>query len=143
MVLLLDIAIANPCASSNLVNAARYAGNYLIDAVERKKSKLRGSFSATTSLLPLVLSTYGKAGSDLHAFIKKLAIIPVEHRSEIHSNESQHLAEETEVVHLWRRFSFVQHQALSFCIVIICRQEVALAGTRKLRSQGSVSVQAR
>ena len=38
-VLLLDITIVTPCASSNLENEARYAGNHLADAVERKKNK--------------------------------------------------------------------------------------------------------
>ena len=54
--LLLDITIVNPCASSNLENAARHAGNHLADVVERKKNKYRGSFSATYSLLPLAMS---------------------------------------------------------------------------------------
>ena len=35
--LLLDITIANPCAGSNLGNAARHVGKHLADAVERKK----------------------------------------------------------------------------------------------------------
>ena len=52
------------------------------------------------------MSTCGKVGLDVHAVIKELAIRRVEHRSEIHSNESQHLAEGTEeVVRLRRRFS--------------------------------------
>ena len=45
--LLLDITIVNPCAGSNLGNAARYAGKHLADAVERKKNKYRGSFPAS------------------------------------------------------------------------------------------------
>ena len=48
--LLLDITIVNPCAGSNLGNAARHVGKYLADAVERKKNKYRGSFPATYSL---------------------------------------------------------------------------------------------
>ena len=36
-VLLLDITIVNPCAGSNLGNAARHVGKHLADAVERKK----------------------------------------------------------------------------------------------------------
>ena len=39
---LLDITIVNPCASANLENAARYTGNNLADAAERKKTNLRG-----------------------------------------------------------------------------------------------------
>ena len=50
--------------------------------------------------------TCGEVGSDVHALIKEFAIRLVEHRSETHSNESQHLAKETEVARLWRRLSF-------------------------------------
>ena len=86
--LLLDITIVNPCAGSNLGNAARHVGKHLADAVERKKNKYRGSFPATYSLFPLAMSTCGEVGSDVHALIKELDIIRVEHRSETHSNES-------------------------------------------------------
>ena len=90
--LLLDIAIVNPCTGSNLGNAARLLEKHLADAVERKKNKYRGSFPATYSPLPLAMSTCDKVGSDVHALTKELAITRVEHRSETHSNESQHLA---------------------------------------------------
>ena len=141
--LLLDITIVNPCVGSNLGNAARHVGKHLADAVERNKNKYRGSFPATYSLLPLAMSTCGEVGSDLHALIKELAIRRVQHRSETHSNESQHLAEGTEVARLRRRFSFVLQQALSFRTRHhFCRQGVALASTRQFRSQGPVSVQA-
>ena len=40
--LLLDITIVNPRASSNLGNAARHAGKYFADAVERKQNKYQG-----------------------------------------------------------------------------------------------------
>ena len=67
----------------------------------------------------------------------------VEHRSEIHSNESQHLAEGVEVARLRRRFSFVLQQALSFPHAPPSLQTgVALASTRQLRSQGPMSVHA-
>ena len=112
--LLLDITIVNPCAGSNLGNAARHVGKHLADAVERKKNKYRGSFPATYSLLPLAMSTCGDVGSDVHALIKELVIRWVQHRSETYSNESQHLAGGTEVARLRRRFSFVLQQALSF-----------------------------
>ena len=79
--LLLDITIVNTCAGSNLGNAARHVGKYLADEVERKKNKYRGSFPATYSLLSLAMSTCGEVGSDMHAFIKELAIRWVEHRS--------------------------------------------------------------
>ena len=72
--LLLDITIVNPCAGSNLGNAARRVGKHLAYAVERKTNKYRGSFPATYSLLPLAMSTYGDVGSDVHALIKELAI---------------------------------------------------------------------
>ena len=89
------------------------------------------------------MSTCGEVGSDVHALIKELAIRRVEHRSDAHSYESQHLAEGTEVARLRRRFSFVLQQTLSFRTRHhLCRQGVALASTRQLRSQGPVSVQA-
>ena len=141
--LLLDITIVNPCAGSNLGNAARHVGKHLADAVERKKNKYRGSFPVTYSLLPLAMSTCGDDGSDVHALIKELAIRRVQHRSETYSNDSQHLAEGTEVARLRRRFSFVLQQALSFRTRHhLCRQGVALASTRRPHSQGPASVQA-
>ena len=138
------ITIVNPCAGSNLGNAARHVGKRLADAVERKKNKYRGSFPATYSLLPLAMSTCGDVGSDVHALIKELAIRRVQqNRSETYSNESQHLAEGTEVARLRRRFSFVLQQALSFRTRHhLCRLGVALASTRQPHSQGSASVQA-
>ena len=79
----------------------------------------------------------------MHALIKELAIRRVEHRSETHSNESQHLAEGTEVARLRWLFSFVLQQALSVRTRHrLYRQGVALTSTRQLRSQGPVSVQA-
>ena len=141
--LLLDITIVSPCARSNLENAARHAAKHLADAVVSKKNKYRGSFPATYSLLPLAISTCGEADSDVHTLMKELATRRVNHRSEIHSNESQHLAEGTQVACLQRRFSFVLQQALSFRPRHhLCRQGGALAGTRQLRSQGPVSVHA-
>ena len=90
------------------------------------------------------MSTCCEVGSDVHALIKELAIRRVEHRSETHSNETQHLAKGTEVGRLRRRFSFVLQQALSFHTRHhLCRQGVALASTRQLRSQDPVSVHAR
>ena len=141
--LLLDITIVNPCADSNLGNAARHVGKHLADAVERKKNKYGGSFPATYSLLPLAIPTCDEVDSNVHAVIKELAIRRVQHRPETHSNESQHLAEGTGVVRLRQRFSFVLQQALSFCTRHhLRRQEVALASTRQPRSQGPASVQA-
>ena len=141
--LLLDITIVNPCAGSNLGNAARHVGKHLADAVERKKNKYRGSFLATYSLLPLAMSTCGDVRSDVHALIKELTIRRVQHRSETYSNESQHLAEGTEVARLRRRFSFVLQQALPFRTRHhLCRQGDSLTSTRRPHSQGLASVQA-
>ena len=89
------------------------------------------------------MSTCGDVGSDVHALVKELAIRRVQHRSETYSNDSQHLAEGTEVARLRRRFSFVLQQALSFRTRHhLCRQGVALASTRRPHSQGPASVQA-
>ena len=141
--LLPDITIVNPCAGSNLGNAARHVGKHLADAVERKKNKYRGSFPATYSLLPLAMSACGDVGSDVHALIKGLAMRRVQHRSETYSNESQHLAEGTEEARFRRRFSFVLQQGLSFRTRHhLCRQGMALASSRRPHSQGPASVQA-
>ena len=79
----------------------------------------------------------------MHALIKEFIIRRVEHRSETYSNESKHLAEGTEVARLRRRFSFCFTEALSFRTRHnLCRQGVALASTRQLRSQDPVFVQA-
>ena len=87
--------------------------------------------------------TCGDVGSDVHALIKELAIRRVQHRPETYSNDSQHLAEGTEVARLRRRFSFLLQQALSFRTRHhLCRQGVALASTRRPHSQGPASVQA-
>ena len=99
---LIDITIVNPCAGFNLGNAVRHVEKHLADAAERKKNKNRGSFPATYSLLPLAMPTCGNVGSDVRALIKELAIRRVEHRSETHSYESQHLVEGTEVARLRR-----------------------------------------
>ena len=89
------------------------------------------------------MSTCGEVGSDVHALIKELAIRRVENRSKTHSNEPRHLAEGTEVARLRRRFYIVLQQALSFGTRHhLCKQRVALASTRRLRSQGPVSVHA-
>ena len=107
------------------------------------RNKYRGSFSATYFFVPLAILACDAVGLDEHVLTKELAIRWVEHRSEIHSNEFQHLTEGTEVARLRWRFSCVVQQALSFCTRHhLCRQEVALAGTGKLRSQGRVSLHA-
>ena len=86
-VLLLFITVGSPSVSSNLDNLARHAGKHLIIAVERKNKKRRGSCPATLSLLSVSMSTCGKAGPSVHAFIKGLAIGRVESKKEIHTNE--------------------------------------------------------
>ena len=74
--------------------------------MERKNDKYQGSFPATY-FFPVAMFTCREAGSDVHALIKELAIRQVEHRPDIHSDESRHLAEGTEVVRFRRRSSFV------------------------------------
>ena len=59
--LLLDITIVNPCAGSNLGNAARHVGKHLADEVERKKNKYRGSFPATYAREVQPTSKFAKA----------------------------------------------------------------------------------
>ena len=107
-----------------------------------EEKQVSGLFPRYLLPLPLAMSTCGEVGSDVHALIKDLAIRRVEHRWEKHSNESQHPAEGAEVARLRQRFSFVLLQALSFRTRHhLCTQGVALASTRKLRSQGPASVQ--
>ena len=137
--LLLDIAIVNSCAGSNLGNVVRHVEKRLADEVERKKNKYRGSFPATYSLFPLAISTCGDVGSDVHALIKELAIRRVQHRSETPSNESRHLAEGTEVGRLRRRFSFDLQQALSFRT----RHHLRRQGGWRLRAPDSPMCKAR
>ena len=97
----------------------------------------------THTLLPPAMSTCCDVGSDVHALIKELAIRRVQHRSETYFNESQYLAEGTEVARLRRQFSFVLQQALSFRTHHhLRRQGVALASTRRSHPQGPASVQA-
>ena len=110
--LLLGITIVNPCAGSNMGNAARHVGKILADAVESTKTKYRSSFTATSSPLPLAMSTCGEVGSDVHALIKELATRRVDNRPETHSNKSEHLAAGTAVARLRRRFYFVLQQTL-------------------------------
>ena len=56
---------------------------HLAHAVEWKKNKYWGSFTATYSLLPIAMSTSGDVGSDVHVLIKELAIRRVQHRLDI------------------------------------------------------------
>ena len=98
----LDINIVNPCASSNLDNAAMQEITSPTQSSGRKTSiGARFPLSTPTSLsLCRLMSTYGEVGSDVHALTKELAIRRVEHRSETHSNDSYHLAEGTQVARL-------------------------------------------
>ena len=67
----------------------------------------------------------------------------VEHWLDIYPNKFQHLTEGTEVARLRLPLPFILQDALSFrSRHHLCRQGVALAGTRELRSQGPVSVHA-
>ena len=139
----MNLTIVYPFAGFNLKNAARHPGKHLADAVERKKNKYGDSFPATYLLILTAMSTCGEASSDVHALIKELAIRRVERRSDEHSDESQHLAEVTEVERLWRRFSFAIQQALSFRTRHhLCRRRVTLADSQQLRSHDPMPVQA-
>ena len=91
-VLLLDIAIVSPWVSSNLENVLCHPGKHTANPVEQKKSKYRDSFPAIYSLLPLAVSTCGETEPDVHALIKELTTRWVEHKSEMHSDKSRHLA---------------------------------------------------
>ena len=89
------------------------------------------------------MSTCDEVGSEVRALIKELAIRRVEHRSEIHFNESQLLAEGAQVTRLRRQLSFVSQHAHSFRMPhYLFRQGEGLAGTQQLRSRGPVSVHA-
>ena len=86
-----------------------------------------------------LINTHTHTHTPEHFLIKELAIRRVEHRLETHSNKSQHLAEGAEVAHARRRSSFVLQQELSFRTRHhLCRQGVAFASTRQLRSQDPV-----
>ena len=70
----------------NLINTHTHTHTHtqhLAHAVEWKKNKYWGSFTATYSLLPIAMSTSGDVGSDVHALIKELAIRRVQHRLDI------------------------------------------------------------
>ena len=70
--ILLDITIVGPSNSSSLENAARHTGNHLAEAVEQNKNKYSGSFPASHSLIPLVMTSCGEIGSDVYALFKEL-----------------------------------------------------------------------
>ena len=84
------------------------------------------------------MSACDEVGSDVHALIKKLAIRRVEHRSETHTNESQHLAEGTEVARLRRRF-------ILFYSRYLCSERVTNSADKGwcLRAPGSSVLKAR
>ena len=101
---LLDITIIDPSNSSSLENAARHTGNHLTEAVEQKKNKYRGSFSAFHSLIPLVMSSCGKGGSDVYASSRSLRI---GRRSEKYFGEFKHMVEGVVIARLRQRSSIV------------------------------------
>ena len=89
------------------------------------------------------MSACGEAVSNVHVLTKELTIRRVEHRSEIHSNESRHLADGTEVECIRRRLSFVVQQVFSFRTRHhLCRQRVTFTGTQQIRLQGPMPVHA-
>ena len=110
----------------------------------RRKTSIGARSPLPTPSFLSLCQTCSEIGSGMHALIKELAIRRVEHRSEIHSNESQHLVEGTQVARLRRRLSFVvlQQAPSSRTRHHLCRQGMALESTRQLRSRGLVSVHA-
>ena len=142
-VLLFDITIVNPCASFNLESEACHTRTHHADAIEGTKNKYLGSSPVTYSLVRVAMSTYCEADSDVHALLLDLGIRRVQHKPEMHSNESQHLAEGTEVARLWWQPSFVLHQAFLFRTRHhLYRQGAALAGSQQLCLQDSAHVHA-
>lgn len=89
----LDHTIVNSCISRNLGSVTRQTGNYLTDALERKKNKFRGSFHVIYSLFHLAMSTCGKRALEAHALIENIAHRRVYYRSELLSGVSRGLAE--------------------------------------------------
>ena len=87
--LLLDIAIVNPCASSNLE-----AQHGMQENTSSTQSSGRKINIGARSPLPTPFF--------LSQLIKELAIRLVTYRSDIHLNKSQHLALGTELARLWR-----------------------------------------
>ena len=143
--LLLDITIVNPLRrlQSGECSTPRRKTPRRRSRAEGKTSIGARSPLPTPSLPLRYVDMWVTLAQTVHALIKELAIRRVQHRSETYSNDSQHLAEGTEVARLRRRFSFVLQQALSFRTRHhLCRQGVALASTRRPHSQGPASVQA-
>ena len=137
--LLLNITITNPCVGSNLGNATHHVGKHLADAVKRKKNKYRGSFPATYSLLPVP--------------VVRLAQTSIPSSRARHQTGRAHVGDTLQRVPTSggrdgssassAAILFFLQQALSFHTRRhLCRQRVAIASTRQLRSQCPVSVQA-
>ena len=142
--LLLDITTANPCASAPnwiMQRAMQETPHRRSQAEEEQVSVLVRPYKTLIPLL-IAMSACGEAGPDVHALIRELGIRRVQQSSEIHSDESRHMVEGTEVICLRWRFSFVLQQALSFRKRHhLCRQGVKLADTQQLDPQGLVDVQ--
>ena len=84
------------------------------------------------------MSTRGEIGPDVHA-LKELAVRREEHRSEIHSNESQHLAEGMEVagtffphasLSLQTEGGACGHPTAQFAMPGVCTRALYRGGTR-------------
>ena len=138
---LLDITIVDPFAGFNLENAARHVEKPPYRRSRAKEKQVLGLvprrlLPPSSCYVDMWLGWFRRAS--LHRGAR--AIRRVEHRSETQPND---LAEGTEVARPQRRFSFVVQQALSFRTRHhLCRQGVALASTRQLRSQSLVSLHA-
>ena len=71
-------------------------------------------FPASDSFLTLALSACGEASPEMQVLVKKLAIRQMVPSSELHFNESRHLAEGKKITRLQRRVSSIINQVLSF-----------------------------
>ena len=71
--LLLDVAIANPCAPSNLDASVDVAGSALAKAIARRHGHYRGTFYDMYKLVPLAFSTSGDHCVDMHRLLRCLA----------------------------------------------------------------------
>lgn len=97
-------------------------------AVKRKISKCRGTFSATYTLLPLVVWMHGTMGSDSQALIKVMTVIRVDLQDDTPTGEARGAAKDRERSHLCRCFSFSS----------MLQQDLSQRTRRHLRRQGVV-----
>ena len=115
--LLLDLTVTNPCAPSRIGRELQQAGRTIADATETKHQKYRGTFPATYTLVPLVVSTTGALGPDLHALLREMAGRLADRADAVGSAATtpqvHKLVVGREMARLRRRFSFCLQRALS------------------------------